>query len=56
VPEVNHLFIALIRICFRQTNTISTHYLIRVFQNMFCNMKNSLEEVDRLETDTERHK
>jgi hypothetical protein len=56
MPEVNHLLIALIRIYFRQPNTISTHFLIRVFSNMFCNIKNSLEAVDRLEIDKERNK
>jgi hypothetical protein len=56
MPEVNHLLIALIRIYFRQPNTISKNFLIRVFQDMFCNIKSSLEAVDRLEINTERNK
>jgi len=56
VPEINHLLIALIRIYFRQPNTVSTNFIIRVFRNIFSNTKHPLGEVDRLEIDTERYK
>lgn len=56
MPEINHLLVALIRIYFRQPNSVSTNFVIRVIQNMFSNTKHPLGEPDRLKIDTERYK